>query len=418
MILRELKVYIEIQGNMRYVGNIIGESYQDATFKYDDSYMSSSYGAPISISLPFMEGRFSAEKTMHFFESLLPEGFSRRAIAEWIKADERDYLTILAGLGCECIGAIKVVENDEVEAGSYEKLTTNRVKELAAEGATRSTQILMETHLSLAGASGKVGLFYDEKNNKWYLPKGDAPSTHIVKQSHVRFNNIVLNEQLCMLTAGSVGIDVPKSFIVNIGAGKDEDVLFATQRYDRVEGAGSTIGDFNAPLRLHQEDFAQALDISSIDKYEKSDSGYMKKMFELLRLHSSNPIEDQKELLKRIIFNYLIGNTDGHIKNFSLLYDEKLKSIRLAPAYDIVATRVYNTTSNMSFFIGGDVNINDISRASFIKAADDIGLGRKMVETVFDELSNNFANALEKATHELANAGFENVLELRKRLYM
>ena len=39
----------------------------------------------------------------------------------------------------------------------------------------------------MTGASGKVGLYFDDKEQKWYLPLGEAPSTHIVKQSHVRF---------------------------------------------------------------------------------------------------------------------------------------------------------------------------------------------------------------------------------------
>ena len=71
------------------------------------------------------------------------------------------------------------------------------------------------SHLSLTGASGKVGLYYDAAGKQWYLPKGTAPSTHIVKQSHVRLDGIVTNEQLSMMTAAKCGIDVPESFIYN-----------------------------------------------------------------------------------------------------------------------------------------------------------------------------------------------------------
>ena len=223
--MRNLSIYIEIDGEQRLVGFITGESYAEATFKYDREYMDSAYGAPISISLPFQEESFTAESTKSFFESLLPEGFSRRAVADWIKTDEKDYLSILSGLGRECLGAIKITEGDGKSTAHYEKLTKSQVRSLAAEGATRSTQILMETHLSLTGASGKVGLYYDPKG-RWYLPKGDAPSTHIVKQSHIRLNRIVLNEQLCIMTAGNIGVDVPESFIVNVGEGKDSDVLY------------------------------------------------------------------------------------------------------------------------------------------------------------------------------------------------
>lgn len=91
--------------------------------------------------------------------------------------------------------------------------------------------MVTKAHLSLTGASGKVGLYYKIDTNEWYLPIGAAPSTHIVKQSHVRLDGIVTNEQLCLQTAKNLGIDVPDSFVINVGTGKDEEVLFATHRY-------------------------------------------------------------------------------------------------------------------------------------------------------------------------------------------
>lgn len=63
---------------------------------------------------------------------------------------------------------------------------------------------------------------------------GSAPSNYIVKQSHVRLSNIVINEQFCLLTAEKLGIDVPESFVLQAGKNKTEDaaILFATKRYD------------------------------------------------------------------------------------------------------------------------------------------------------------------------------------------
>ncbi|WP_405376458.1 HipA domain-containing protein [Pseudobutyrivibrio sp.] len=370
----------------------------------------------MSVSLPFQDDYFSTEQTRNFFESLLPEGFSRKAVADWMKADENDYIAILAQLGRECLGAIKIVEgNDDRESG-YELLSAERVKALAAEGATKSTEILLETHLSLTGASGKVGLYYNSDNNKWYLPKGDAPSTHIVKQSHVRHKQIVLNEQLCIQTAKRIGIAVPESFIVSNGSQSDQDVLYATPRYDRPLSENKIIDGLKCPYRLHQEDFAQALGIFASDKYEKVPSGYMSRMFDLLRHNSVNPIEDQIALLRIIIFNYLIGNTDCHVKNFSLLYSEDLKSKRLAPAYDLVATRVYRTTSNMSFYIGGELDISKINRNNFAISASEIGLSQKMVLDNFDYVANKLEGAMTEAAEDLANKGFENSILLKKEI--
>lgn len=414
--MRELSVYIELNGIQTLVGTISGEQYNDARFRYVREYIEAREAAPISVSLPFQDDYFSTEQTRNFFESLLPEGFSRKAVADWMKADENDYIAILAQLGRECLGAIKIVEgNDDRESG-YELLSAERVKALAAEGATKSTEILLETHLSLTGASGKVGLYYNSDNNKWYLPKGDAPSTHIVKQSHVRHKQIVLNEQLCIQTAKRIGIAVPESFIVSNGSQSDQDVLYATPRYDRPLSENKIIDGLKCPYRLHQEDFAQALGIFASDKYEKVPSGYMSRMFDLLRHNSVNPIEDQIALLRIIIFNYLIGNTDCHVKNFSLLYSEDLKSKRLAPAYDLVATRVYRTTSNMSFYIGGELDISKINRNNFAISAFEIGLSQKMVLDNFDYVANKLEGAMTEAAEELANKGFDNSISLKNEI--
>lgn len=141
-------------------------------------------------------------------------------------------MTILAALGRECLGAIQIIEDGmDVPKAGYQKLTKEDVCRLAKEGALEAAELVTKAHLSLTGASGKAGLYYKIDTNEWYLPIGAAPSTHIVKQSHVRLDGIVTNEQLCLRTAKNLGIDVPDSFVINVGTGKDEEVLFATHRY-------------------------------------------------------------------------------------------------------------------------------------------------------------------------------------------
>jgi len=406
--LRKLSVYIEIKGVSEYVGEITGTDSNDACFKYDDAYIRNPEHRAISIGLPLEEKLFDALRTRIFFEGLLPEGFTRRCVAEWMHMDESDYLSILARLGRECLGAIKIIEeSDSIIQPEYRKLSADEVYELASEGATESAELVTKSHLSLTGASGKVGLYYDEAVKKWYLPIGEAPSTHIVKQSHVRLKKIVANEQLCLLTAKNLGIDIPESFIVTTDVNDDEAVLFATKRFDRkYTGNNIYIDGLPVPCRLHQEDFAQALGIASSDKYEKNNECYIKKLFDMLRSYSSEPMTDSLKLWDICVFNYLIGNTDNHIKNLSLLYGEDLKSIRLAPAYDIVSTIIYkNSTSDMAIGIDGKYNINEISRESFKNTANQVGIGTKIAMSRFDALVHGFPEALNKANRELSTKG-------------
>ena len=292
------------------------------------------------------------------------------------------------------------------------------MKALAEEGAQKSAEIVTKSHLSLTGASGKVGLYYDMAGNQWYLPQGTAPSTHIVKQSHVRLEGIVTNEQLSMMTAAKCGIEVPESFIIDLGNGEDKEVLYATRRYDRTfEGAVDTINGLMCPLRLHQEDFSQAIGIPSTSKYEKERSGYMRRMFELLRQFSTNPIADQQKLWDLIVFCFCLGNTDAHIKNFSLLYGKDLRSIRLAPAYDLVSTTVYeSSTREMSFFIGNALSIDEITEASFREAAAEIHIGERFAARRYNYICNHFREALREAATELREAGFSKAEEIEERI--
>ena len=252
----KLRIQIEKNGAFTDVGVISGSNSSDAVFSYNDDFISNAENRAISLSLPKEKKSFSPLETKNFFEGLLPEGFTRRCIADSIHANSDDYISILRELGNECLGALRVSDFDSASnLYAYKKLSDSEVSDLAKEGVRKSVDIVVKSHLSLTGASGKVGLYLSDKN-EWYQPIGNAPSTHIVKQSHVRLNNIVTNEQLCLLTAKKLGIDVPESFIINTCGNSinDENVLFATKRYDRIIKEDCCDCDgLKVPRRLHQE---------------------------------------------------------------------------------------------------------------------------------------------------------------------
>ena len=225
---------------------------------------------------------------------------------------------------------------------------------------------------------------------------------------------------MCLLTAKKLGIDVPESFVVQTGKNKtgDADILFATKRFDRVVTDDSRkVKDLPVPYRLHQEDFAQAMGINSSQKYEKNGEHYLKQMFNIIRSYSANPIEDQFKLWRITVFNFLIGNTDNHIKNYSLLYNKDLRTVRLAPCYDVVATRVYkNDINEMSLSINGKLNMDEVTRADFELEAKSCGLGTKPAMKIFDEVQNGLLEALKKSAGELEEKGFAQAGEIADRI--
>ena len=403
---------------MREVGTIEGDSEYSACFRYSDDYLAQDTAKAISISLPLTAEPYGPQQTRCFFEGLLPEGFLRRTVAENNRTDANDYLSILEMLGSECLGAVQIKGDEYLNVQpEYRELDPDMMFRLASEGATTSADLVVEAHLSLTGASGKIGA-YLASDGKWYLPVGSAPSTHILKQSHIRYDHVVENEQLAMQTAKLMGISIPKSDIIMTGEYGEGSVLFATERYDRtMQGTVSEISGMACPLRLHQEDFGQALGIAASDKYEKTGGQYMKKMFDLLRYRSASPIEDQMKLWDIIVFHWLIGNTDGHIKNLSLVYDRYLKSVRLAPAYDILSTIVYDTHSReMAFSIGGELEWDRIDRERFEAACSEIGLNARIFMKRFDTLNSEFESALRHAEEILTGEGFTGAAELAARI--
>lgn len=282
-------------GQLRY------EDWQDACFVYDKNYVEDSTSQAISIGLPLQNESFDPQTTKNYFDGLLPEGFTRKAIASTLPYNSQDYISILKELGSECLGALAFVEGDSsMPKPSYKKIPTAEVKKLANEGVQKSAEYVVASHLSLAGASGKVGLYYDGRN--WYQPMGTAPSTHIVKQSNVHYSRIVINEQLCMKTAELIGLNVPDSFILNMGSNNDDDLLFVTERYDRKSDTNcKNISKLKAPFRLHQEDFSQAMNVSD-NKYDPNKT-YFENMIQFAKDNCSDPIKAVSDIFDISIFN-------------------------------------------------------------------------------------------------------------------
>ena len=84
--MRTLLVYIEIKCENKFVGEIVGNSSNDACFSYDSAYLNNPEHRAISIGLPLEEKTFDTIRTRNFFEGLLPEGFTRKNQIEQIGA--------------------------------------------------------------------------------------------------------------------------------------------------------------------------------------------------------------------------------------------------------------------------------------------------------------------------------------------
>jgi len=175
----------------------------------------------------------------------------------------------------------------------------------------------MAGKMSISGVQPKLSMKLDKKNGA--LEVAGEGGEYILKPQLQTFNNIPQNENLCMDIAASLGIQVPPHALVSL---KDNSLAYIVKRFDRIKKE-----------KLHQENFFQIL--GEKDKYK----GSMEKIGKKLKEISEIPGFDAQLFFERILYFFIIGNGDAHLKNFSIIYDKE-NFIRLSPAYDIVSSKL------------------------------------------------------------------------------
>jgi serine/threonine-protein kinase HipA len=116
-------------------------------------------------------------------------------------------------------------------------------------------------------------------------------------------------------------------------------------------------------LRLHQEDLCQALGLMPTAKYQNEGGPSPTQIIALLRDHSSSQQADLDSFVDALIFNWLIGGTDGHAKNYSLLHGGA-GAVRLAPLYDLASALAYPELDQeklkLAMAIGGEYRVRRV----------------------------------------------------------
>jgi serine/threonine-protein kinase HipA len=139
----------------------------------------------------------------------------------------------------------------------------------------------------------------------------------------------VENEHFCLQLGQAAGLVCVNSEVHRFG----KELAIVVARYDR-----QLSQDQKHWLRLHQEDFCQVLACQPANKYESNGGPGIAQIMEVLR-GSREPEIDRRRFMQAIAFNYVIGGTDAHAKNYSLLHAPT--HFRLAPLYDIASILPY-----------------------------------------------------------------------------
>lgn len=345
-------------------------------FQHAPAWLRSPNLVALSIPLPPSADEYGDDVVRPFFENLLPEGEIRSAIAHLRQVSEKNTFGLLEEIGGDCAGAISLLlpESAPPGSGDYDPLPDKQLNEMLHSLEKRPLITAdNELRLSLAGAQQKLPVLL--KDGAFFLGRGNAPSSHILKPNIAGFANTTANEMFCMTLADKAGLPVPKASLH-----RQAETVYLVERYDRVK-VGERL------TRLHQIDFCQALNLPSSKKYEKEGGPSLNDCFAILRNYCREPAKDVQNLISWTIFNYLIGNSDAHGKNLSLLMIPA--GVELAPFYDLLCTAVYpGLTHNLAFKIGGENRPEWIQLRHWEKLADAAGVNKRYIASVCIELAS------------------------------
>lgn len=218
--------------------------------------------------------------------------------------------------------------------------------------------------LSISGVQPKLSVKLDRRNNSLIsVPKGGE---YILKPQTSAFSNIPENEQCCMDIAAEFKIDVPPHCLLRLN---DGSWAYIIKRFDRDSGR-----------KIHQEEFAQILALG--DKYKGSVEQIGRKLNDI----SSAPGYDKQLFFERVVFSFIIGNGDAHLKNYSIAHKDK-ETIRLTPVYDIICSKlVIPDEDDSALTINGKKN--KLKREDFDKLAEYLNVPIKIRYETFEKKLN------------------------------
>ena len=152
---------------------------------------------------------------------------------------------------------------------------------------------------------------------------------------------------------------------------KSGELAYITKRIDRT----------NKGVKMHMLDMFQILE--AFDKYK----GSMERVGKALGTYSNNTLLDQSYYFELVVFSYLTGNNDMHLKNFSMINNKG--NWTLAPAYDLLNVAIVNPADDEELALTLEGKKKKLKLEQFIHLAEGLGLNSMQIRNVFDRFIKN-----------------------------
>jgi serine/threonine-protein kinase HipA len=274
--------------------------------------------------------------------------------------------------------------------------TESQMEELALQ--------VVKSQTTLTGVQAKLSLELtpSEKGEGKRFTIVGLWGEYILKPPTKHYNQLPEVEDLTMHLGAIAKIKMVPHSLIRLQSG---NLAYITKRIDRIKGK-----------KLLMEDMCQLTERMTENKYQ----GAYEQIAKVLLKHSSNPGLDVVNFFEQVLFSFLTGNADMHLKNFSIIKTQEQGYI-LSPAYDMVTTAIVNPADDEDLALTLNAKKKKISRKDFILVFDSFKLDKKQQENIFKKMDkakdkwmncidNSFINEEYKVAYkELIKNRFERI---------
>jgi serine/threonine-protein kinase HipA len=230
---------------------------------------------------------------------------------------------------------------------------------------------VIKSHIAVTGVQKKISLDLAPDANNSKVPKLTIVGvwgSFILKPPSEQYPFLPEVEDLTMHLAEIAKIRVVPHALIRLQSG---NLAYITKRIDRKKNA-----------KIHMEDMCQLTERLTEDKYR----GSYEQIAKAIASYSATPGLDVVNFYEQVLFSFLTGNADMHLKNFSLIHDQRIGPA-LSPAYDMVATALVNPEDDEDLALTLNARKKKIKRSDFTAAFTSSGLQAKQQENIFSKMN-------------------------------
>lgn len=300
---------------------------------------------------------------------------------------------------------------EEVESGWHKKCVKDffgrnklPILDISEETLKRLAEESTNKGFTVPGVQKKLSLHLTEGNSP-RLTLVNYPTGYILKPQTEEYKTLPEAEYLVMQMASRVGIKTVPFALIKMNS-KDE-LAYITKRIDRVNTDGKM-------QMLAMEDFCQLEERLTEDKYK----GSYERCAKVIKKYSSMAKFDLTELYLRLVFSFVIGNSDMHLKNFSMIEKAAGSSeYVLSAAYDLLPVNAIMPEDEDEFALTMCKKKRKIKRNDFLSFAEQIGIEKvsaeKMLAKVIREKENLLAMCNESYLSETTKDRLKELISTR-----